>query len=54
MCIRDRSKEMLDICSVNENMLPRLFESYEVVGTIKDDIAELLGFDRTCLLYTSI
>lgn len=41
------SKEMLDICSVNENMLPRLFESYEVVGTIKDDIAELLGFDRT-------
>lgn len=38
---------MLDICSVNENMLPRLFESYEVVGTIKDDIAELLGFDRT-------
>lgn len=41
------SKEMLDICSVNENMLPKLFESYEVVGTIKDDIAELLGFDRT-------
>ena len=41
------SKKMLDICSVNENMLPRLFESYEVVGTIKDDIAELLGFDRT-------
>lgn len=37
------SKEMLDICSVKESMLPRLYESCQVVGTIKKDIAKELG-----------
>lgn len=37
------SKEMLDICGVKEEQLPRLFESYEAAGTVKADIAEKFG-----------
>lgn len=37
------SKEMCDICSIKESMLPTLYESYDVVGNIKDDIAKELG-----------
>lgn len=37
------SKEMLDICGINENMLPKLCESYEVIGTLKGEIAKKLG-----------
>ncbi len=37
------SKEMLDICDVREDQLPRLFESYEVIGEVKPDIAAELG-----------
>lgn len=37
------SKEMMDICGVTEEQLPELFESYEVVGTIKAELAEELG-----------
>lgn len=37
------SKEMIDICGIREEQLPKLFESYEVVGTLKPEIAEELG-----------
>ncbi len=37
------SKEMMEVCGVNEEMLPKLFESYEVVGNIKKEIASELG-----------
>lgn len=37
------SKEMLDICGITENQMPKLFESYEVIGTVKPEIASLLG-----------
>ena len=37
------SKEMLDICVITEEMLPKLYESFEVVGTLKREIAEALG-----------
>ena len=37
------SKEMLKICGITEEQLPRLYESYEVVGTLKPKIAEELG-----------
>lgn len=37
------SKEMLDICNITEDMLPKLYESYEVVGYLKEDIANMLG-----------
>ena len=30
------SKEMMDICGITEEMLPKLYESYEVVGTLKE------------------
>ncbi|NBH27527.1 xylulokinase [Lachnospiraceae bacterium] len=37
------SKEMCDICGITEEMLPKLFESYECVGTVKEEIADRLG-----------
>lgn len=37
------SREMMDICGVKEEQLPRLFESYEVVGLLKKEIADRLG-----------
>ena len=37
------SKEMCDIVGVSFEQLPRLYESYDVVGTIKKEIAEELG-----------
>ncbi len=40
------SKEMCEICSIREDQLPQVFESYEVVGTIKPSIAELFGFRK--------
>lgn len=41
------SKEMMEICSVREEQLPELYESYEVVGTLKDEIAVELGLPKT-------
>ena len=40
------SKEMLEICGITGEMLPKLYESYEVVGTLKKEIAEELGFSE--------
>lgn len=37
------SREMLDICGITEEQLPKLYESYEVVGNLKADLAERLG-----------
>ena len=37
------SKEMCEICGITENMLPKLFESYESVGTVLPEIASELG-----------
>ena len=37
------SREMLDICGVREMQMPRLFESYQCIGTVKPDIARALG-----------
>lgn len=41
------SKEMIEICGISEDMLPKLFESYEVVGTLKKEIAEELGLKES-------
>ena len=41
------SKEMMEICHVREDQLAKIFESYEVVGNIKADIAKELGFPET-------
>mgnify|MGYP005757353485 FL=1 len=37
------SKEMLDICGVTEDQVAKIYESYEVVGTLKEDVAAELG-----------
>ncbi|MGN1166126.1 MAG: xylulokinase [Lachnospiraceae bacterium] len=41
------SKEMIEICGISEDKLPKLFESYEVVGTLKKEIAEELGLKES-------
>lgn len=41
------SKEMMEICSVKEEQLAKIFESYEVVGNIKPELAKELGFSET-------
>lgn len=38
------SKEMMEICGITEAQLPKLYESYEVVGAVKESIAKELGF----------
>ena len=40
------SKEMLDICGLEQEQLPKLYESYEVVGTLKPEVAKELGFSE--------
>ena len=40
---RQWSKEMCGICGISEAMLPKLYESYECVGTLRREIAEDLG-----------
>lgn len=37
------SHEMLDLCGITEDQMPKLFESYECVGTLKPEIAACLG-----------
>ena len=37
------SKEMLDLCSVAEAQMPKLFESWEIIGAVKPEIAGALG-----------
>ena len=37
------SREMLDICGITEAQMPKLFESYDCIGTVKPEIAKLLG-----------
>lgn len=40
------SQKMCDVCGISEQMLPKLYESYEVVGTLKKEIAEELGLSE--------
>lgn len=40
------SSEMIEICGISENMLPKLFESFEVVGDIKPELAKELGLNE--------
>ena len=44
---RKWSKEMCKICGISEDMLPKLYESYEVVGTLKKEVAEELGLSES-------
>lgn len=40
------SQEMIEICSISEDMLPKLYESYEVVGNLKPELAKELGLNE--------
>lgn len=40
---RKWSEEMCGICGISLNQLPELFESYAPVGTVKEEIANLVG-----------
>ena len=39
------SKEMVEYCQIRMDMLPQLYESFEVVGTLKAEIAQELGLN---------
>lgn len=41
------SEQMLTICGITEDQLPKLHESYEVVGTLKPDISRKLGLPES-------
>ncbi len=44
---RKWSQEMCDICGITVDMLPKLYESYECVGTVTKEIAAELGIPET-------
>lgn len=41
------SKEMIDICGIKEDQLAKIYESYEVVGNITDEISKELEIPNT-------
>ena len=41
------SKEMLETCGVSEGQMPKLFESWEPVGTLRPEVARELGLSET-------
>lgn len=40
------SKEMMDICGIQEEQLAQIFESYEVVGRLTPEVAKELGLSQ--------
>lgn len=42
------SKEMMEICDVKEEQLPKLFESYDVTGNLTEEVAATLGLTTNC------
>ena len=44
---RKWSKPMLDLCGIAIGQMPKLFESYEPVGTLKPDVAKTLGLPES-------
>lgn len=41
------SKEMMELCGIAEEQLPTLYESYDVVETLKEEVAKELGLPAT-------
>lgn len=41
------SKEMMEICGVSEFQMPKLFESYDCIGTVLSDVAKSLGIPES-------
>ena len=44
------SKEMLDVCGITEKQMPKLYESFEPVGSIKTQIAEKFGINKNAVV----
>ena len=44
------SKKMLDICSVKLEQMPKLFESYDVIGSVLPEIASELGISSNAIV----
>lgn len=44
------SREMLDICGITESQMPKLFESYEAVGTLLPEMAQKLGLPENVMV----
>lgn len=44
------SKEMLDLCGLDESVMPKLFESYQPVGTIKKELAKEFGLNENVVI----
>ena len=44
------SEDMLALCDIKEEQLPKLFDSFEKVGTIRPEIAKELGFSDSVIL----
>ena len=44
------SKEMCGICGVTEKQLPKLFESWEPVGTLRSDVAKTIGLPESVVV----
>lgn len=44
------SNKMLEICSIKEEQMPKLFESYEVIGSILPEIASELGISEKAIV----
>ena len=40
------SKEMLDICQIREDQMPKLFESFDCIGNVKPEMAKQLGLNE--------
>lgn len=47
--VRNRcwSKKMMQVCGINGEQLPKVYESFEMVGTLKRDVAKTLGLPET-------
>ena len=41
-------KRLMEICGIKEEQLATLYESYEVVGTLKPEVAAELGLPESC------
>ena len=44
------SREMLKVCGVREEQMPRLYESWEPVGTLRADAAKALGLSESVVV----
>ncbi len=44
------SDEMLDICSVEKAWMPKLYESYEKTGTLRQEVADILDFSKDVIV----